>query len=57
MNKFSNKQDEILCKLYEVERDYQFAIKKDIKQRKTIEEALDNIAFDLNEANFKRGST
>ncbi|WP_308665755.1 dynamin family protein [uncultured Aggregatibacter sp.] len=56
MNKFSNKQDEILCKLYEVERDYQFAIKKDIKQRKTIAEALDNIAFDLNEENFKRGN-
>lgn len=55
MNKSSNKQDEILRKLYEVERDYQFAIKKDIKQRKTIAEALDNIAFDLNEANFKRG--
>ena len=55
MNKSSNKQDEILHKLYEVERDYQFAIKKDIKQRKTIEKALDNITFDLNEANFKRG--
>ena len=55
MNKSSNKQDEILRKLYEVERDYQFAIKKDIKQRKAIEKALDNIAFDLNEANFKQG--
>nr|WP_314741511.1 dynamin family protein [uncultured Haemophilus sp.] len=55
MNKPSNKQDDILRKLYEVEHAYQFALKKDIKQRKAIAEALDNVAFDLNEANFKRG--
>ena len=55
MNKSSNKQDEILRKLYEVERDYQFAIKKDIKQRKAIEKALYNIACDLNQEHFKRG--
>jgi len=55
MNKSSNKQDEILHKLYEVERDCQFAIKKDIKQRKAIEKALHKITIDLNQANFKRG--
>lgn len=56
MDKPSNKQDDILRKLYEVEHAYQLALKKDIKQRKAIAEALDNVAFDLNEANFKRGN-
>lgn len=56
MNKSSNKQSEILQKLYEVEYAYQFAIKKDIKQRKTIAKVLDNISFNLNMENFKRGN-
>lgn len=55
MNTLSNKQDNILRKLYEVERSYQFAIKKDIKQRKALTKALDDISFDLNKKNFEKG--
>lgn len=56
MNISSNKQDEILKKLYSVERAYQLAIKKDIKMRKEIIYAVDDIGIALNMANFKRGS-
>ncbi|EHK89549.1 dynamin family protein [Aggregatibacter actinomycetemcomitans] len=55
MNKSSNKQNKILHKLYEVEEAYQFAIKQDIKQRKAVANTLDDIAWDLNAENFKKG--
>ncbi|WGE92026.1 dynamin family protein [Actinobacillus genomosp. 1] len=56
LDRSSNKQTEILRKLYEVETSYQFAIKKEIKERKALAEALDDISFNLNMANFKRGN-
>lgn len=55
INKSSNKQKQILQKLYEVEEAYQCAIKRDIKQHKVITNVLDDIAFDLNKNNFLKG--
>lgn len=56
MNKSSNKQNEILRKLYEVEAEYQYAIKRDIKQRKAVADTLENITWDLNMEDFNGGT-
>lgn len=50
-----DKKAELLEKLYDVDRAYQYAILKEIKERKILQKAIDNVALDLNEANFARG--
>lgn len=56
MNESSNKQNEILRKLYEVEAEYQYAIKRDIKQCDALSIALYDIRIDLYRERFKRGN-
>lgn len=55
MNRESDKQTELLEKLYTVDQMYQYAILKEIKERKKIQKDLDDIALELNMANFGKG--
>lgn len=55
MNRETDKQTELLEKLYTVDQMYQYAILKEIKERQKIQKALDDIALDLNMANFGKG--
>lgn len=50
-----NRQEDLLKKLYAVDQMYQFAIKKDIKEREALTNAIDDIAYHLNMEDFAEG--
>lgn len=55
LNKPSSRQKDLVEKLYNVDKLYQFAIKKDIKERKALARAFDDIAYHLNMEDFAKG--
>lgn len=55
LNKPSDKQEYLIKKLYEVDQIYQFTIKKNIKERKSLAKAFDDIAYHLNMEDFAEG--
>ena len=55
LNNPLNRQEDLVKKLYDVDQMYQFAIKKDIKERDALANAIDDIAYHLNMEDFAEG--